>query len=224
MNTDEFITQQQSAWEHIVTLMLDDPLFCAINKGSVNGPGSSMGCTKELREELPKLLQAYDVQTMLDAPCGDLNWIRATNLRFLHTYIGMDVESRIIKDLKTAFRTHPTYAFVCTNLLTQKKFPKVDLILCRDFFSHITTEHITNVIKKFKASGSTYLLASNYPDADNEFDYQPDDYPWLGYLERIHDLTAEPFNLTQIDSIPETSAPGGVLRNKHELALFTLQD
>lgn len=222
MNTDEFVAHQRAAWEHIVTLMLEDPLFCAINKGSVNGPGSSMGCTTGLRKELPQLLRDYQVQTMLDAPCGDLNWIRATDLSFLHSYIGMDVESRIIKDLKTAFHTQPGYAFVCTNLLTRKKYPQVDLILCRDFFSHITTEHITNVLNKFKDSGSTYLLASNYPDASNEFDYHPEQYPWIGYLEREHDLEAEPFILEKIDSIPEQSAPGGVLRSKHELALFKM--
>lgn len=222
MNTDEFITQQQAAWENIVTLMREDPLFCAINKGSVNGPGSSMGCTTGLREELPQLLRHYQVQTMLDAPCGDLTWIKATDLSFLHSYIGMDVESRIVKDLQTAFHHRHGYAFVCTNLLTRKKFPTVDLILCRDFFSHITTEHITNVISKFKDSGSTYLLASNYPGADNNFDYHPEEFPWIGYLEREHDLETEPFGLQKIDSIPEQSAPGGVLRSKHELALFQL--
>ncbi len=112
---------------------------------------------------------------------------------------------------------------MCTNLLTRPKFPKVDLILCRDFLSHLITPYITVMVDKFIASGSTYLLASNYPGASNDFDYQPDAYPWLGYLERPHDLTAQPFNLHRIDGIPEESPPGGILSHEHELTLFQLR-
>jgi hypothetical protein len=113
---------------------------------------------------------------------------------------------------------------VRANLLKKKTFPRVDLILCRDFLAHLPNEYISAVLDKFKASGSTYLLASNYPGSHNVFYYDPEKYesPWLGYLERPHDLRLSPFNLTQIDAIPEQAAPGGVIAREHELGLFKL--
>lgn len=221
--TTEFVKTQGQAWCTIVTEMLEKPLFCAIN-GSVNGPGSSLRYTKDLRRALPKLLKSHNITTMLDAPCGDLTWVKQTQLDFLHSYIGMDVDPRIINTNKLEMKEWTQFIFVCANLLTKKRLPEVDVILCRDFLAHLTTEYISLMIDKFKASGSTYLLASNYPGVDNNYIYDPSDYPahWLGYLERQHDLTTEPFNLTRIDGIPETSPPGGVLANKHELALFRL--
>ena len=78
------------------------------------------------------------------------------------------------------------------------------------------------MLDKFTVSGSKYLLASNYPGEPNEFDYQPDVYPWLGYLERTHDLEAAPFNMERLDGIPEARAPGRDSAPEHELALFRL--
>src|SRR4029077_7259276 len=42
---------------------------------SVSGPGSSLAETAALRRELPDLLAALGVRTLLDAPCGDCHWI-----------------------------------------------------------------------------------------------------------------------------------------------------
>lgn len=218
---DNFIQNQQDAWCAIVTEMLTQPMFCAINGGSVNGPGSSLRYTEDLREALPKLLKAYGVTTMLDAPCGDRTWTKLVDFSYLHTYIGMDVDPRIIGTNKQE-TTDPRYVFIRTNLITRKKFPKVDVIMSRDFLAHLTNDYILLMLDKYKASGSTYLLASNYPGSSNTFEYNADDYPWLGYLERPHDLTKDPFNLVRIDGIPEDSPPGGVLANEHELALFEL--
>jgi hypothetical protein len=193
-------------------------MFWVVNGGSVNGPGSSLGFTKTIREQLPDLLGRYGVMTMLDAPCGDMTWMSKTALS-LASYIGMDVDEQIIDDNRARHQG----TFICANLLTRKRFPKVDVILCRDFLAHLTTEYIGVMVDKFRESGSTYLLASNYPGCSNEFHHEDFESPWLGYLERPHDLTVEPFNLKRLDGIEEQAAPGGVIANAHELALFELQ-
>jgi hypothetical protein len=217
----DFAEQQAAAWGEIVTQMLADKKFYVLN-GSVNGPGSSIKYTGGLREEFPKLLKKYDITSMIDAPCGDLTWISQTDLSALHSYIGYDVDRRIIDSNKQGFRGHDKFVFICTNLLKRAKFPRADMILSRDFLAHLTNDYLAHMLDKYKASGSHYLLASNYPGSSNDFVYDPEEYPWLGYMERPHDLTLEPFNLTRIDGIPEESPPGGVLANEHELALFDL--
>lgn len=219
---EEFITAQANAWSEVVSMMLENPTNAALN-GSVNGPGSSLEFTRNLREELPELLRHYRISSMLDCPCGDMTWLSDTDLSMLHSYVGMDVEKRLIDANQHNFRSFGNYGFVCCNLLTRKKFPKVDLILSRDFLAHLTTEWIEHMIGKYKESGSTYLLASNYPGSRNEFDYDPYDYTWIGYIERPHDLELPPFNLKKIDAIEEQRAPGGVISRQHELALFKLQ-
>jgi hypothetical protein len=219
---DNFIENQAAAWQGIVTQMLEEPLNQAMNGGTVNGPGSSLRYTTNLREQLPDLLKKYGIQTVLDAPCGDLTWIKQTRLDFLYSYIGMDVDRRIIDTVRAEMAPWKQATFICTNLLTRKKLPKVDVILSRDFLAHLTNDYLELMINKYRASGSRYLLASNYPGASNNFEYDPEDFPWDGYLERPHDLTTWPYNLTRIDGIPEESAPNGVLINDHELALFQL--
>lgn len=218
----DFIKEQAHAWSTIVTHLLEQPLFCAMNGGSLNGPGSSLKYTGDLRQQLPQLLRAYGVSSMLDAPCGDLTWLRETPLQFLHSYIGMDVEPRLIERNVEQMQHWPAATFVCTNLLTKKRLPKADVILCRDFLAHLPTEYIVEMVQKFKDSGSRYLLASNYPDAVNDYTYDPRDFPWLGYLERPYDLTAVPFGLRKIAALREDCAPSGVISTEHELALFEL--
>jgi hypothetical protein len=44
---------------------------------TVSGPGSTLERTAKLRRELPILLEEIGARTLLDAPCGDFNWITA---------------------------------------------------------------------------------------------------------------------------------------------------
>lgn len=217
----DFVKEQANAWSEVVSMMLEDPRNTVLN-GSVNGPGSSLEFTGPVREELPKLLRAYSVEHMLDAPCGDMTWMRHTDLSMLHSYIGMDVEPRLIESNKVNFGADKRFLFICANLLTRKRFPQVDLILCRDFLQHLTNEYISVTLERFRASGSTYLLATNYPGSSNRFEYRPNSFTWLGYIERPHDLTQEPFNLEQLDLIEEAPTRTGIISRKHELGLFKL--
>ena len=69
-----------------------------------------------------------------------------------------------------------------------------------------------------------YLLTSNFPEATNDFIYDPTRYAWMGYMEHPVNLDAEPFGLAahKIDAIPEQTGPAGVLTEPHELALYRL--
>lgn len=217
----DFIKEQANAWSEVVSMMLENPTNAVVN-GSVNGPGSSLEYTRGLREELPKLLKRWGVTTMLDAPCGDMTWMGQVDLSGIYSYIGMDCEARLIDANKHNYAGSQKHTFICANLLTRKRFPRVDLILSRDFLAHLTTEYIEHMVTKFRESGSTYLLASNYPGSDNRFTYIPENFTWLGYIERPHDLTSSPFCLERVDAIEEQRAPGGVIANPHELGLFRL--
>jgi hypothetical protein len=151
---------------------------------SVSGPGSSLTSTAKLRRELPKLLQKIGARTLLDAPCGDFNWMKETQLG-VEQYTGVD----IIPDLIT--RNQKLYGNNETRFLlldvTRDKLPRADVILCRDCLIHFSYRHVAAAIKSFKRSGSTYLLTNSYPAWNRNENIRTGDF-------RPINVTLPPFN------------------------------
>lgn len=129
----------------------------------INGPMATLEASAPIREWLPTMLAKYQIKSMLDAPCGDLLWMRHVNLDGID-YQGFDVEPELIARNQ---KLMPQCTFRCVNLLTVRNIPKVDVILCRDFMLHLPDVMINRVLDKFKASGSHYLAATNFPNDSN---------------------------------------------------------
>src|SRR6185369_10677934 len=62
---------------------------------SASGRGSTLQRTTVIRRVLPALLKDVGAESLLDAPCGDFNWMRSTELRSVK-YIGADVVPKLI--------------------------------------------------------------------------------------------------------------------------------
>jgi len=160
---------------------------------SRSGPGSNLTRTAKLRDELPKLLQEIGARTLLDAPCGDFNWMKDTKLDLV-LYFGVDV----IPDLIA--RNRKLYGDVRTQFvlldLTRDWLPDADVILCRDCFIHFSYRHIALAIKNFKRTRSTYLLTNTYADWRQNENIRTGDFRYVNLL-------LPPFNfpppLRQID-------------------------
>lgn len=127
---------------------------------SVSGPGSNLARTAKLRRELPGLLEVIGTRTLLDAPCGDFNWIQHTQLG-IEQYIGVDVVPDLITRNQQLYGNDERRFRLLD--LTRDELPRVDVILCRDCFIHFSYRHIAAAIRNFKRSGSTYLLTNSYP-------------------------------------------------------------
>jgi hypothetical protein len=126
---------------------------------SLSGPGSSREQTKELRERLPLALEALDVRSLLDAPCGDLNWMQHVRLG-VERYVGVDVLTEIIADNKGRHASGQR-SFLRADL-TRDPLPRADAILCRDFLTHLSFADIFAVLDNFKRSGATYVLTTTF--------------------------------------------------------------
>nr|ART36407.1 C674 [uncultured bacterium]ART36896.1 D48 [uncultured bacterium] len=127
---------------------------------SVSGPGSTLQRTSKLRQELPPLLQEIGACTLIDAPCGDFNWMKDTELGVAE-YTGIDVIPELVERNQRLFGNE-RQRFVLGDL-TRDKLPRVDVILCRDCLIHFSYKHIGAAMRNFKRSGSTYLLTNTYP-------------------------------------------------------------
>lgn len=168
---------------------------------SVSGPGSSAARTAKLRGELPLLLQEIGARTLLDAPCGDFNWMKDTSLG-VEQYTGADVIPDLIERNRELYGNDTT-RFVLLDI-TRDKLPRVDVIMCRDCFIHFSYRHISAAIRNFKRSGSTYLLTNSYRAWQQNTNIRTGDF-------RPVNLRLPPFNfpppLRQIDEkLPEEEA------------------
>jgi hypothetical protein len=124
-----------------------------------------MSETAAVREALPGLLRDLKVRSMLDAPCGDFNWMRSINLD-LDLYVGGDIVPEIIADVR-AKDGAPGREFAVLDLIADN-LPKVDLILCRDCLVHLSMANIRRALDNFRRSGSTWLLTTRLPRHDEE--------------------------------------------------------
>ncbi len=134
---------------------------------SRSGSGSNLRATQALRAELPHLIQSLQIRLMLDVPCGDFNWMKEVNLGRLN-YLGADIVEELIENNNARFAA-PTRKFVCLDIL-KDPIPRVDLIFCRDCLVHFSYHHIWEAIRRFKASGSTYLATTTFPQINQNAD------------------------------------------------------
>ena len=68
------------------------------SKESRSGPGSEISRTKNIRIKIPKLIKDYNIKTMFDCPCGDVNWISLIFDKIPH-YVGGDISKKVINEL-----------------------------------------------------------------------------------------------------------------------------
>ena len=127
--------------------------------GSVSGPGSETDVTEKMRIELEKLLISISIKSLLDAGCGDFNWMREINLNGIN-YTGIDVvEELIIDNVKKYSAENIRFIF---SDIANDVLPESDIIICRDVLVHYPLKEIKHCINNFKNSGAKYLLATTF--------------------------------------------------------------
>jgi hypothetical protein len=126
---------------------------------SVSGRGSTLARTATIMSHLPSLLQELEAETLLDAPCGDFNWMRFTKLGAVR-YIGADVVPELIARNRRLYGGEGR-RFVVLDL-TKDRLPRADVILCRDCLIHLSFRRIDAALANFKRSGARYLMCTTH--------------------------------------------------------------
>lgn len=137
---------------------------------SRSGPGSSLARTVVVREALARALRDLRVRTLLDAPCGDFNWMQAVDLSGVE-YIGVDIVADLVASLRRAL-ARPGRQFLLGDLTVQP-LPCADLVLCRDCLVHLPTAAALAAVANFRRSGSTCLLTTTFPAHEHNEDVAP---------------------------------------------------
>ncbi|MBV9928504.1 MAG: class I SAM-dependent methyltransferase [Acidobacteria bacterium] len=126
---------------------------------SVSGRGSTRARAAKIMARLPPLLEELRAQTLLDAPCGDFNWMRHTNLGPVR-YVGADVVPDLIERNRRLYGGEGRTFLVLD--ITKGRLPRADVILCRDCLIHLSFASIRSAVANFRRSGATYLACTTH--------------------------------------------------------------
>lgn len=132
------------------------------------GAGSYVENTKDVRQFLQRTLDKYGAKSIIDVGCGDMNWMRLTDLSGVD-YTGYDLDVGFIEDNRIQF-PHLTFEHADVR---DYKWPQVDLIFCRDLLIHLNHQDILKLLAAFKESGSRYLITTTYDDVTANVDFTP---------------------------------------------------
>ncbi len=151
-----------------------------------SGIGSNLHPTQVIRREIPKIIKQFQIQSMLDIPCGDFNWMQHVALDI--PYIGADIVKDIIQKAQKKYGNN-NRAFIHLDIITSQ-LPKTDLILCRDCLVHLPYEQVWQALKNIKQSGSKYFLTTSHTNTTQNINIH------LGGWRSLN-LLAPPFNFPQ---------------------------
>lgn len=190
------------------TKIYTDNLWASVE--SKSGSGSELGNTEVLRQELLLLLKKYKIQSMLDIPCGDFNWMKEVDLSKV-AYIGADIVEQLIESNNIKY-TDKTFSVL--NLI-EDDLPKVDLVFVRDCLGHLSNDNVLKALENIKRSGSKYLLATSF----TKWSQNPDivDGGW-----KCINLMIAPFYMNPIYLINEDCKEGYPHYNDKCMLLFDL--
>lgn len=152
---------------------------------SVSGPGSTVAATDHLRKHLENIFTTLNIKTIVDAPCGDLNWMQHLSYKF-DSYIGIDIVPDLVEKLRGQF---PSRQFQVNNIVTDI-LPFADVIFCRDCLVHLPIDSIESAIANFKRAGFKYLMSTTFPKCQTNSNISAGDW-------RPINLQIEPFSLSR---------------------------
>jgi hypothetical protein len=143
------------------------------NSESRSGLGSSLEQTEAVRAALPMMCRDLGIGSLLDIPCGDLNWIRHVELPGVE-YIGADIVPALIASNVAQFGASGR-KFVVLDLVRTVP-PRVDLIFCRDLFVHLPFADIARAFTNIRRSRSGWLLITTFRDREANVDLDKQDW------------------------------------------------
>ncbi len=126
---------------------------------SVSGGGSEIEYTKMLRSWLIDAVLRYKISSIVDAPCGDFNWMRLVIPKTNIQYFGYDIVENIINENAAKFKSPVTH-FEVKNIL-EDSLPACDLLLVRDFLLHLSFADINKFLKNISRVNYKYILTTS---------------------------------------------------------------
>ena len=179
---------------------------------SVSGPGSGLARTASFRDSIPPLMDELGARTLLDAGCGDFNWMK--EIRPAAHYFGIDVVPELVAHNRQRY-AGDRRTFIHGDI-TRDALPRADIVLCRDCLVHFSFGDAWAAIRNFKNSGSRFLLATTFIEFMGNSDIE------TGGWRRLN-MQRPPFDFPAPLRLIDEHCPHPGATDKR-LALWTLDD
>jgi len=175
-----------------------------IQKISASGPGSDRGyATVTSLKIVKETIAKFKVRSMIDIPCGDVNWIfDSFETDTLPLYVGLDISFGVIGANQQRFGHHRNKHFLFWDA-TACALPKfrigegeeqsVDLVHVRDVIQHMTLDQGVRYFCNVFKSGAKVLITTTFEDGVNRNIREG------GFYES--NLMAEPFSFPRWDCV-----------------------
>lgn len=124
-----------------------------------SGHGSCLSTTINIREKLMLFIKEFDVRSVVDAGCGDLNWMSEI-VDTIPDYLGFDIVGKLIDNNKSK---HPDLELRVADILTTDLM-KCDLLIIRDVLTHYSRKDIKKALNNIKRNMPKYVLITDNPD------------------------------------------------------------
>lgn len=155
------------------------------SRESVSGEGSELRYTKRFRDWLTPALTRYSINCIIDAPCGDLNWMSEVITDFDGDYIGLDIVEPLIAFNEKKYGSS-RISFQCKDICNDP-IPAGDLVIVRDCLFHLSYEDINNFLMNLAKTNYRFLLTTSHLG-----DVKNADISTGGF--RLIDLFSNPFS------------------------------
>jgi hypothetical protein len=169
--------------------------------GYVNwsGPGSTVEYTENLRAHLPKIFEQFAINSVLDAPCGDMVWMRLVLQQFPSLiYTGADIVKPLVDRHKSNYANDLRIKFLHLDI-TEDPLPSADLWIVRDVLFHLSHQKSLSALKNFCNSNIPYMLTTTHGPATKDYagnTWTLNKDMWNGHFELLN-LFAAPFDFPE---------------------------
>ena len=165
------------------------------NPESFSGFGSTLQATGEARAGLASLIAEHSIRSILDAPCGDFNWMR--ELAFEGNYLGLDIVPELIARNVELYRD-ARRDFAVADIVAER-LPVRDLVLCRECLNHLPLADGRAALGNLADAAGRLLVVTHYPAQARNAE-QP-----ASFRFRPLNLTLAPFWLREPDRVIDES-------------------
>ena len=155
-----------------------------------SGRGSELLATQHVMRIVDVALIFSRAKTLLDAGCGEANWLQETRVPLDHVY-GVDIvdDPGLKRHWKNQLAGRASALTFVNADIVSDPLPRADIILCRDVLVHLSNADCSATLANFAKAGSRYLLATSFQTASNT---DIETGKW-----RMQNLEAPPFNLPE---------------------------
>ena len=136
----------------------EDNLWTSSESGS--GGGSELVHTRQLRTRLPGLVADHGIRKIVDAPCGDLNWMKLVLPALDVEYVGLDIVPSVIERNRVEFGSERATFAVAD--LGNDPIPSCDLVIARDFLFHLSFADIDAYLRNLAKCDYRYVLTTTH--------------------------------------------------------------